>query len=277
MYKVLIDCNTLNAHLGDPQWVIVDCRFDLFDPAAGRKAYLHNHIPGAVYAHLDQDLSGPPVTNRSRHPLPLPEALIALFGRLGIDRTKQVLVYDSASGSVSARLWWLLRYMGHENVAVLDGGWPVWLEAGLPVRSGEETNPQAVFSGEPHTDQVVIADAIPQAPLLIDSRDPARYRGEYEPIDPVAGHIPGAMNHFWKLNLDTTGRLLSPDRLREHFKQILAQTPSSDAVFYCGSGVTACQNLLAVAHAGLPDARLYAGSWSEWCADPARPVATGDE
>src|SRR2546423_11380585 len=146
MYKVLIDCNTLNAHLGDPQWVIVDCRGDLFDPATGRKAYLHSHIPGAVYAHLDQDLSGPPVTNRSRHPLPLPEVLIALFGRLGIDRSKQVLVYDSASGSVSARLWWLLRYMEHENVAVLDGGLAGLLGAWLAGRVGGETQlPTCVY------------------------------------------------------------------------------------------------------------------------------------
>lgn len=276
MYRTLISCDDLNAHLGDPLWVIVDCRFDLFNTEAGREEYLKAHIPGAVYAHLDQDLGGPPVTNRGRHPLPLPEALIALFSRLGIDATRQVIVYDSASGSVSARLWWLLRYMGHESVAVLDGGWPAWLEAGLPVSPGEETRSPAAFSGQPQTGWVVTVGEVPKVPLLIDSREPARYRGEYEPIDPVAGHIPGAINHFWKRNLDTQGRFLPPARLREQWRSILGQLPSSEAVVYCGSGVTACHNLLAVVHAGLPDARLYAGSWSEWCSDPARPVATGD-
>ncbi len=277
MYRTLVSCDTLNEHLGDPLWVIVDCRFDLANPEAGRKEYLEAHIPGAVYAHLDQDLSGPPVTNRGRHPLPLPEALIARFSRLGIDATKQVIVYDSVSGSVSARLWWLLHYMGHESVAMLDGGWPAWLEAGLPMNTGEETRSPAAFSGEPKTDWVVTLDQVPNVPILIDSRDPARYRGEFEPIDPVAGHIPGAINCFWKHNLDAEGRFLPPDQLRAQWRSIFAQLPSNEVVFYCGSGVTACHNLLSVAHAGLPEARLYAGSWSEWCADPKRPVATGEK
>ncbi|MCI0401877.1 MAG: sulfurtransferase [Gammaproteobacteria bacterium] len=277
MNTTLIDTERLSQQLDDPDWVIVDCRFDLADPEAGERGYLEQHIPKAVYAHLDRDLCRARRTGGGRHPMPSPQDLCDLFSRLGIDRSKQVVVYDSTSGGFAARLWWMLRYMGHNAVAVLDGGWQAWLNAGLGTQGGRRVNIPAEFRGEAKRAWLVDIDEVPRVPLLIDSRDPARYKGEFEPFDRVAGHIPGAINRFWKDNLAADGRCLSPDRLRRSLKKLIGGTPSRDAVFYCGSGVTACHNLLAVVHAGLPDARLYAGSWSEWAADPARPVATGTD
>ncbi|MCI0397067.1 MAG: sulfurtransferase [Chloroflexi bacterium] len=271
-YTTLLTPKTVYQHLDDPTWVIVDCRFNLADTEAGRRAYEQGHVPGAVYAHVDRDLSGPPVTDRGRHPLPTPEALRATFSRLGIDRSKQVVAYDEHNGSYAARLWWLLGYMGHQAAAVLDGGWRAWLAAGYPTAVGVETNSPARFQGEPRRDRVVFLDEVPLVPLLVDSRDPARYRGEVEPIDPAAGHIPGAINHPFGRNVDAQGRFLPAEELRRQFDELLGETPAGEAVFYCGSGVTACQNLLALAQAGLGAGRLYAGSWSEWCADPERPI-----
>jgi len=275
MYNTLVDTETLHEHLEDPDWLIVDCRFDLARPEAGHQAWLEGHIPGAVYAHLEQDLSGPPLTDCGRHPLPAAAALRETFSRLGISNDSQVVVYDAAAGSMAARLWWLLRYMGHTRVALLDGGWPAWDDADLPQRPGQEQVRAARFQGTPQQDRLVLLDGIAAAALLIDSRDPARYRGDIEPIDPVGGHIPGAINRCWQENIGADGRFLPVDELADSLRDTLGQTPSMEAVFYCGSGVTACHNLLAVAHASLPMAKLYAGSWSEWCSDPARPVATG--
>lgn len=273
MFSTLISPADLFAKLGDPDWVIVDCRFDLADPVAGRAHYLRSHIPGAVYAHLNDDLSGPPVTDHGRHPLPTPERLCALFGRLGIGNHSRVVVYDGVGGAYAARLWWMLRYMGHEAVALLDGGWPAWEAAGYPTQAGEAHNPPAVFVGEPRAEWVVLLDAVPEQPLLIDSRDPQRYSGAVEPIDARAGHIPGAVNFPFARNLDVTGRFLPADRLRAQFEALLGDADPATAVFYCGSGVSACHNLAALAQAGLPMARLYVGSWSEWSRDPARPIA----
>lgn len=277
-HRTLIDARTLHERLGDPNWRVVDCRFDLQDPEAGRRAYREGHIPGAVYAHLDEDLSGPPVTDHGRHPLPTPANLCTVFGRLGITERTQVVGYDAAGGALAAaRLWWLLRYMGHDAVAVLDGGWQAWQAAGLETSPGEEGVPWVEFRGEPRTEWLVTVDRVPAAGLLVDARDPVRYRGESEPIDPVAGHIPGAVNHFWQQNLDETGRFLAPEALAQRFAQTLGEHAPEEAVFYCGSGVTACHDLLAQAHAGLPVGRLYAGSWSDWCRVPERPIATGPE
>lgn len=276
MYRTLIDAATLALHLADPDWVIVDCRFDLGDTAAGRRSYALSHIPGAVYAHLDDDLSGPPVTDHGRHPLPTPAALTALFGRLGIDERKQVVAYDSLNGGIAARLWWMLRYMGHEATAVLDGGWAAWESAGLPLQSGVEQNPLALFTGQPRREWLVIVSDVARQPLLIDSRDPQRYRGELEPIDPQPGHIPGAINHFFQDNWGADGRYLPPEEIRTRLMAVLGEVTPEAAAFYCGSGVTACANLLAMAYAGLGNGRLYAGSWSEWSRDPQRPVATGN-
>ncbi len=274
MYTTLINSKDLNNHLNDPDWVIVDCRYDLTDSKAGSNAYQAAHIPHAAFADLHDDLSGPPVTDKGRHPLPTPEKLNELFYRLGISNETQVVVYDNTNGSFAGRLWWMLRYMGHEAVAVLDGGWQAWLEAGLETATGSERNQPGDFIGQPRREWLVTIDQVLDAELLIDSRDPVRYRGEIEPLDKVAGHIPGAINHFWKDNLNKNGLFKDPEQIKEEFSGFLGSIDSQDAVFYCGSGVTACHNILAATHAGMATPQLYVGSWSEWCSDPDRPVAT---
>ena len=275
MYTTVIASGALAHHNNDPDWVIIDCRYDLADKNAGRNTYMESHIPGAIYADLHDDLSGPPVTNRGRHPLPTPDAMKQLFSRFGIDGRCQVIAYDGANGSFAARLWWMMRYMGHEAVAVLDGGWQAWQQANSPVRQGLETRSPVRFQGQAWEDWVVTVENVTAARLLIDSRDPARFAGEMEPVDRVAGHIPGATNRFWKNNLEGNGNFKDSSRLRYEFLELMGNITPGDSVFYCGSGVTACHNLLAVSYAGLAMPRLYAGSWSEWCADPGRPIATG--
>lgn len=277
MYTSIVDAEIVNEHLGDPAWVVVDCRFDLTDTNAGYRDYLASHIPKAVYADLDKDLSGSPVTDHGRHPMPAPDRINRLFSRMGIGNIHQVVVYDASYGSIAARLWWMLIYMGHERVAVLDGGWQAWQKCGFETEQGEWRNPEKSFNGSPGQDMLVLLNQVEKSPLLIDSREPERFRGEHEPIDPAAGHIPGAINHHWKLNVDADGMFLAPDRLKAGFLDDYSGTQADEVVFYCGSGVTACQNILAVKHAGLPLPRLYAGSWSEWCSDQGRPVATGDD
>ena len=276
VFTTLIDKETLANHLDDPGWVIVDCSYDLMDINAGRNSYLASHINGAVFADVHDDLSGPPVTDNGRHPLPTKGALNKLFSRLGVNHDSQVIVYDNACAGFAGRLWWMLRYMGHEAVAVLDGGWQVWEKAGLPTLRGEERKANTHFQGVPHKDWLVTIGDVLESELLIDSRDPVRYRGESEPLDKVAGHIPGAINRFWKNNLEDNGLFKGPEQLRQEFERSFGDTEVGNTVFYCGSGVTACHNLLAVAHAGLDAPCLYAGSWSDWCSDPGRPVATDD-
>lgn len=274
MFETLISVAALATHAGPVR--IVDCRFDLADPAAGEAAWLAGHLPDAVYAHLDRDLSGPPDTDYGRHPLPSPARLAASFGRLGIRQGVQVVAYDAAGGSLAAaRLWWLLRYLGHREVAVLDGGWQAWCAAGAPVAAGPVTIAPTVFEGHPRADRRIGLEALRPGLALLDARDPVRYRGEHEPIDPRAGHIPGARNHFWRENLGPDGRFLAPDVLHAAMQASLGTLPGVDTVHYCGSGVSACHNVLAQVHAGYPEPRLYCGSWSEWCRDPARPAATG--
>lgn len=275
VFTTLIDKESLANHLDDRNWVIVDCSYDLTDKNAGRNSYLASHIKGAVFADVLDDLSGPPLTDNGRHPLPSEEVLNKLFSRLGINHDSQVIVYDNAFACFAGRLWWMLRYMGHEAVAVLDGGWQSWEKAGLPTTKEEERNANTHFKGVPHKEWLVTIDDVSASELLIDSRDPERYRGEYEPLDKVAGHIPGAINRFWKNNLDDTGYFKDADKLRKEFERNFGLTDASNAVFYCGSGVTACHNLLAAAHAGFDAPRLYAGSWSDWCSDPGRAVAIG--
>ncbi len=276
MFTTLIDVHDLHNHLSDPDWVVVDCRFSMADTDAGRRDYEASHIPGAVYAHLDEDLSNPPVTDNGRHPLPAPEILRERFGRMGIAAGKQVVAYDNANGAYASRLWWLLRYMGHEAVAVLDGGWAVWQAAEFSVTSGVEGQTAVSFSGQPRQEWLVTVADVPSVPLLIDSRMEPRYRGEVEPLDPVAGHIPGALNYFYELNWDENGRYLPPAHIQSQLATLLGAAAPEDVVFYCGSGVTACVNLLAMAHAGMGNGRLYAGSWSDWISDPTRPIATGN-
>lgn len=278
MYSPLIECGTLHGLLERSDVAVIDCRFELADTEAGSRAYMQSHVPGAVYAHLDHDLSAPRHAGRGRHPLPAPDRLSETFGRWGINAHTQVIAYDNAGGMLAAaRLWWLLRYLGHEAAAVLDGGWAAWTAAGKPVAIGVETRRSVSFQGEPRSERVATADEAARAVRLIDSRDPARYRGEHEPIDPVAGHIPGAMNHFCADNLDANGRFRGPGALRARFEHLYAGVAPGSVTFYCGSGVSACQNILAAVHAGYPEPRLYAGSWSEWCALPGRPVAVGIE
>jgi thiosulfate/3-mercaptopyruvate sulfurtransferase len=277
IHTTIIEAGELSDHLADRNWKIFDCRAELADKEKGHRAYLEAHIPGAVYVSIDDDLSGPPVTDHGRHPLPTRAAMTALFSRLGISADSQVVVYDDIGGAFAARMWWMLRYLGHQAVAVLDGGWNAWQAAGLPINSGEETTTPGNFRASADHDWLVLVDDVPDARLLVDARDPVRYRGDSEPLDRAAGHIPGAVNHFFKDNLDESGRFLDKETLRTRWSQTLGDVPVAEVVAYCGSGVTACHNVLALTHAGLGTPRLYAGSWSDWCSDPERPVATGEE
>lgn len=276
MYTTLIKPHELATAAAPGRIRIVDCRFNLQDPAAGRRAYVEAHIPGAVYASLDEDLSGEPVTDHGRHPLPAPDTLCETFGRLGIGNDVQVVAYDDANGMIAARLWWMLRYLGHTAVAVLDGGWAAWQGAGLPTVTGEETAAVATFTGSARRDRLVTLAELVPGPDLVDARDPRRYRGETEPLDPRAGHIPAARNHCFANNLDALGNFHEPATLRRAFTATLGTLPTSTTVHYCGSGVSACHNVLAQVHAGLDEPRLYCGSWSEWCANPERPAAVGE-
>jgi thiosulfate/3-mercaptopyruvate sulfurtransferase len=279
MYTTLITPEALSRHLDAPGWRIIDCRFSLADLEQGRRAYIEAHIPGAHYAHLNDDLSGPPATDIGRHPLPTPQALRKRLGKWGIGPDTQVVAYDDSNGAIAARLWWLLQYMGHEATCVLDGGWTAWLASAGSI---ERTAPAAVqtvtFEGEPKREWLVVADEVEQVHLLIDSRAPERYRGESEPYDSVAGHIPGAVNYFYQNNWTEDNRHLSPESIRSKLSEVLGGTSPEDAVFYCGSGVTACANILALSHAGLPIARLYAGSWSDWSrlGNPVETSNSGD-
>jgi thiosulfate/3-mercaptopyruvate sulfurtransferase len=275
MFKTLIEPTTLVKEHNNTDWLIFDVRYDLMNKSAGREAYLQGHIPGAIYVDLHDDLSRLPATNRGRHPLPSTETMNSLFSELGIHSDAQVIVYDNVSGAFAARLWWMLKHMQHENVAVLDGGWQSWLAAGGPISSEIETPRSSSFNNTPLTSDVINIDQVQDFELIVDAREPARYRGESEPIDHAAGHIPGAINRFWKDNLSENGCFKEKDVLRQEFEAMLNDVPSKDAVFYCGSGVTACHNLLAAVHAGLDLPKLYAGSWSEWSSTPDKPVATG--
>lgn len=278
IYRTLIDVAATAAQLTNPDWVLIDCRFSLADPAAGQRAYLDDHLPGARYADLERDLSAPVTPATGRHPLPDPPSLARRFGEWGIGPETQVVVYDDVGGGFAARLWWSLRWLGHEAVAVLDGGIDAWRAAGHPL-SREEPQPlRTVF--EPRvSEEVVTAASVERAQsegrVLIDARSAERFRGEQEPIDPVAGRIPGAVSAPTDGNLGPDGRFLAPERLRERFQALLDGADASAAVHYCGSGVTACHNLLAMEHAGLHGSRLYPGSWSEWIRDASRPVARG--
>jgi thiosulfate/3-mercaptopyruvate sulfurtransferase len=276
-YTTLISTEELAARLAEPAWAVVDCRFTLNDPAWGEREYLARHIPGAAYAHLDRDLSGPKTGRNGRHPLPEASALVEVFGRLGIARDVQVIAYDQDSGMFASRLWWLLRWLGHEAVAVLDGGFARWLAERRPLSSRAEHASTRTFSGSVRPELVVGADEVASRVghpdwLLIDARAPERYRGDSEPIDRIAGHIPGAVNHPLQRNLDETGGFRSATELRRLFRETAGEVDPSHVVSYCGSGVAACHTLLALEHAGVPGAKLYAGSWSEWSSDPSRPV-----
>ncbi len=281
MVTALISTTDLAAHLGDPAFVLVDVRHDLTQPEAwGESAYGLGHLPGARFVHLDRDLSAPKTGRNGRHPLPGAGACAELFGRLGIDATKQVVAYDQGSGMYAARLWWMLRALGHDAAAVLDGGFAAWTREGRPVVTATPVDTRATFIARPRASNLdapaVAASLTTRSLLLVDARARERFRGDVEPLDPVAGHIPGALNRPYLENLDAEGRFKGVAALAAEFGALLGSRPPAGVVHYCGSGVSACHNLLAMAHAGLEGARLYPGSWSEWCADPTRPTARGD-
>jgi thiosulfate/3-mercaptopyruvate sulfurtransferase len=275
----LISTSALALHLDDPAFAIVDCRTRLDDEGWGAREFTAAHIPGAVYADLNRDMSGPKTGTNGRHPLPDARALAIRLGQLGIATNLQVVVYDQDNGMYASRLWWLLRWLGHDAVAVLDGGLAKWLAEGRPMEAGDPRREPRAFPGAPRPEMVVdvatVAGRIGSRDWrLVDARAPERFRGEVEPLDRIPGHIPGAVNHFFQSNVEN-GVFKTPEQLREAFATTFAGTPADHVVCYCGSGVTACHNLLALEHAGMKGAQLFVGSWSEWSSDPSRPVERG--
>ena len=281
MSALLVSTAELAARLGDPGVVIVDVRHDLVQPERwGEDRYRESHVPGARFAHVDRDLSGRKSGRNGRHPLPSPDEAAAVFSRLGIGPDTSVVAYDQGPGMFAVRLWWMLRWLGHSDVALLDGGFEKWQREGRPVTVDVPPPAHAATFVARSAAPTVAADDVRQSLddgslVLVDARVPERYRGETEPMDPVAGHIPGARNRPYAQNLNPDGTFKPPDVLRREFASLLGSQPLDRVVHYCGSGVTACHNVLAMELAGLPGTRIYPGSWSEWCADPARPVATG--
>lgn len=274
--STLVSTEALAAELG--AWRLFDCRHDLANPDLGESEYRAAHIPGAAFAHLERDLSAPKDGTNGRHPLPDPGAFIAWLGRQGLKPEDRVACYDGANGAMAARLWWMLRWVGHEKVAVLDGGFAKWAREGRPVTSEVPRFPPTRYPARVRSDAAIDVHEVEKflsRSLLLDARAPARWRGESEPIDPVAGRIPGAKNRFNMDNVQADGTFKSQEALKSEFGRILGNHTPSDVVHYCGSGVAACHNLLAMEHAGLPGGKLYAGSWSEWIADPARPRERG--
>jgi len=279
MHSTLISTADLAARLDDPSIVVVDARHDLAQPDWGEAQYRAGHVPLARFAHLDRDLSAPKTGRNGRHPLPSPERAADFFGRLGIDASKQVVAYDQGNGMFAARVWWMLRWLGHEAAAVLDGGYARWTAEGRPVATEVarvEATRFEVSSVMPTVSATGVAASLPRHTLLlIDGRAAERFRGDVEPLDPVAGHIPGAMNRPYARNVKADGTFRSPRELRGEFEAMLHGRAVEDVVHYCGSGVTAAHNVLAMAVAGYPLTRLYPGSWSEWVSSRARPIATG--
>lgn len=280
--RILVTAEQLASRLSEPDLVVVDCRFDLADVGAGRAAFAAGHIPGAVFLDLDTDLSGPIRDDSGRHPLPDPQRLAATFGDAGISSQHSVVVYDDASGAVAARAWWLLRWLGHERVGLLEGGMTRWRALGLPTESGSLRRAPVTFEGRVRPDLVITtrelaADLPAIAGLnLMDARDAARFRGELEPIDPVAGHIPGAKSVPFADFVATDGTWLDLEDRRRRLLAALGDDPSADWCVMCGSGVTACHLAVSGIEAGLREPRVYVGSWSEWIRDASRPIARGE-
>ena len=269
--STLVSTEELSRSLG--RWRLFDCRHDLMQPALGEQQYRESHIPGALFAHLDRDLSGAKTGANGRHPLPRREAFIAWLGGQGLQPSDQAVCYDGGNGAMAARLWWMLRWAGHGAAAVLDGGFAKWVAEKRPVTADLPRFPATQYPRRPALAAAVDVADVGKAALLVDARAPVRFRGEQEPIDPVAGHIPGARNRFNAENISPQGTFKSAAELKREYEALLGAASASEAVHYCGSGVAACHNLLAMEIAGLPGGRLYAGSWSEWSADPKRPVA----
>ncbi len=278
-YTTLISVTDLASNLGNPRLVIFDCRHELTDQDFGARAYAESHLPNARFAQVDRDLSGTPTGRNGRHPLPAPEIFAAWLGDMGVNSDSQVVGYDSAGGTYAARLWWMLRWLGHDRVAVLNGGWDAWVNAGGPVTQEVPQPKRTRFAARPRamaavTVTYVAAHLNKPGMTLIDARSNARYHGRNETVDPIGGHIPGALNHFYKDNLDEQGMFRPADELRDAFVRLIGNSPGEQVIHQCGSGVSACHNLLAMEIAGLKGSRLYPGSWSEWIADRSRPIAT---
>lgn len=280
-YGTIIQTGDLAPRLGDPRWVVFDCRHTLTDPEAGRRAYAREHVPTARFAHMEEDLSDHSRPGGGRHPLPDPYEFAEKLGRWGVGEKTQVVVYDDSFGSMAVRMWWMFRWLGHEAVALLDGGFPKWKREGHPVTADPPEIFPTAFAARPNrgmwASALEVAEGLAKGTIrLVDARLPERYHGEKETIDPVAGHVPGAVNHSFEENLNLDGTFLPAAELRETCLSLLAGTPPENVIQMCGSGVTARHNLLAMEIAGLKGARLYPGSWSEWIADPLRPVARGE-
>jgi thiosulfate/3-mercaptopyruvate sulfurtransferase len=278
--ELLVSTETLAAHLDDPDWIVFDTRHDLANLEKGRQAWRAAHIPGAYFMHLDEDLSGAKTGRNGRHPLPSLADFASRMNRCGVAPGRQVVVYDDGGASFAVRLWWMLRWLGHDRVAVLDGGFAAWKREGRPLDTAVPVPREGRFVPAPAKGatvdaQYVAASLDDPAVNLIDARAATRFLGENETLDPVAGHIPGSHNRFWQHNLGYDGRFLSPEELHAEFLEVLGDADPALVVHSCGSGVTACHNLFAMELAGLGGSRLYPGSWSEWCSDPSRPVATG--
>ena len=279
---MLTNTHELSLHHNDPQWVIFDCRHDLMDTGKGERLYREGHIPGAHFANIDTDLSGEKNGRNGRHPLPAPAAFAAFLARHGVSAHAVVVAYDDVGGQFASRLWWMARWIGLKNVYLLDGGLPKWLADGHALSRDVPVPQSAALRAEPDAKALWSADEVlghlnDPAFALIDARAAERYRGEVEPIDPVAGHIPGAVNRFYKLNLNADLTLRPAEELRREFETLVSNKPASNVLHQCGSGVTACMNIFAMEYAGLTGSKLFAGSWSEWVSDPARPVVKKEE
>jgi thiosulfate/3-mercaptopyruvate sulfurtransferase len=281
--KYLVDVDDLRGVLGQPGIRIIDCRFELSDPGAGYAAYLSGHIPGAVYADLDRDLAGPIGPATGRHPMPEAERMTATIERLGIDNSTRVIVYDDSSGAIAARAWWLLRWLGHDEAAILDGGIRAWQDRALPLEEGVTAVPEGRFVPAPRnnlvlsTAEILAAGGAAASLRLVDVRAEERYTGREEPIDRVPGHIPGSLNLPFTENLHEDGRWKSAGEIRRRLATTLGPPSDQDWSVMCGSGVTACHLVMAGLLAGYAEPRVYVGSWSEWITDPSRPIATGWE
>jgi thiosulfate/3-mercaptopyruvate sulfurtransferase len=278
---MLTSTSQLGEHLGDPSWIVFDCRHDTFDFQRGARVYHEGHIPGAYFAPVETALAGAKSGTNGRHPLPRPEDFAAFLNRHGVTAGTQIVAYDDAGGQYAARMWWLARWIGLSRVSVLDGGFPKWIAEGnavardVPVPRGGGT-----VVARPDSTQVVSVDAVHAAVTagtarVLDARAPERFRGETEPVDPIAGRIPSARNRFFRANLNPDQTLRAPAELKAEFAALLGDWPPTQVVHSCGSGVTACMNLLAMEHAGLAGSKLFVGSWSEWISDPRRPIARG--
>ena len=277
-YTTYLSVSECVDFLQNPGWVFIDCRYSLQEPDQGYQDYLKGHIPGSIYVHLDRDLSGKVVAGKTgRHPLPEIEPFVERISTWGIDHQTQVIVYDNSGGALAARLWWMLRWLGHDRVAVLDGGWKAWVESGNSQEKKEFARPRRVFLPKQQQDFIVTADFVEKIRndpdyLLIDARSPQRYWAVEETIDSVSGHIPGAISAPYSENLDEEGFFLDDESLKKRFEIVLLDYPPENIVVYCGSGVTTGHNMIAMLRVGYELPKLYAGSWSDWISDSSRPT-----